>query len=205
MRKIEVIFWLTCIASIVMFVLRFLMSQSMLVVSIAFLALFYMYLSFLLLNGIRGRDAFKKGIYAEIGNQKIIASIVVGLVFSLSLFGLLFKLMIWPNFEINHILAVAALVLIGGFSIYKYFQTKGEFYQNILKRLVLILPIAVFALLMPKYAILKWQYQDFPSYVEAFIERNENPNDEELLEKFLEERDKMLEGTQTKPAAEEEE
>lgn len=193
LKKIELIFWLNMLGAIAFYLFGMPMVGSMVIVSTAILSLFYMYLSFAILNGIRGRKIFTKGTFKEINNLRIIGTVALGLCYSLVLITMLFTLMLWPSMLVNLIAAIAGLLIGGGLSIWKFLQQNNPVYKGILLRTSLFLFIAIGLLVLPKYSVLEWRYGDHPGYVEAFKARDQHPSDPKLIEKLEEERLKILE------------
>lgn len=193
LRKIEFIFSLSMLGAVVLYLFGMPMVGSMVIVSTAILALFYMYLSFAILNGIRGRLIFTKGTFKEINNLRIIGTVALGLCYSLVLITMLFTLMLWPSMLVNLIVAIIGLLIGGGLSLWKFMKDKNPVYKGIIVRTSIFLILAIGLLVLPKYSVLEWRYGDHPEYVEAFKARDQNPSDPKLIEKLEEERLKVLE------------
>ena len=181
------------LGSIVFYLFIMPMVGSMVIVSTSILSFFYMYLSFAILNGVRGREIFKKSSYAAISTVRMIGTIALGLCFSLILITSLFKLMLWPNVLTIGITGLAGVGIALALSIWKYLQSSQSSYLGIILRSILFLIIGFTTLFVPKYAVLEHQYAEHPDYIEAFKARDQNPTDPKYIEKLEEERLKILE------------
>lgn len=180
MKKFELIFLLTVIGAVLAVLINYPMATQILVVSISILSVFYMYIGFAVFLDIPFRELFGKNRFGQISKQRIVGAFALGIALSASLIGLLFKILIWPNATIQLLIGLSGLVLIGALSIWRYMFNKSQFYHRVFIRLALYIPIIVFAIFIPKYAVLEYQYRDYPEYIEAFKAKNENPDDAEL-------------------------
>lgn len=193
MRKIEIVLGLSALISAILNLFDYPMSTQLLLVSIGNLSIFYMYFSIPLFNKIPFREMFSRSSYTGISKLRIIGSLALGLSFSASLIGLLFKLMIWPNADLELVIGLAGILIACAAAIWKYQQNNESFYLDIFKRVAIFFVLVVFGLALPKYAILEFKFVDYPYYVKAFIERSESPNNPALAEKVEKERLRMLE------------
>lgn len=194
MKKIELIFILTVLFAIIAVVINYPMAGQLLVASVGILSVFYMYLGFTIFCDISFRMIFKKESYAAINKTRIVGAFALGMTISASLIGLLFKVMMWPNAQIELYIGLAGLIIASGVSIWRYAIKKSDFYTRIFKRLAIYIPITVMSIFMPKYAILEYQYRDYPEFVETYKVSAEHPNDAELkeqLDKAWKEMDKL--------------
>lgn len=202
MKKIELILGLTTLIAAVLNLFDYPMSTQLLIVSIGNLSLFYMYLSIPLFNEIPVRRMFSRASYEGISKGRFIGSLAVGLTFSAALIGLLFKLMIWPNAILELLLALVGLLIGLAVGIWRYRLAQDVFYTRLFKRIGIFLVLVILGLALPKYAILEFKYSEFPSYIEAFKARSDNPNNVELTEHLEKERQLMLEQMQKENAEE---
>ena len=190
MKKFELIFVITVIVAIIAVVINYPMAPQFLVVSVGVLSVFYMYLGFAVLCDIPFRDLFKRASYADINKTRIVGAFALGMTISASLIGVLFKVLMWPNANTELLIGLMGLLIAGGVSIWRYSLNKSDFYLRVFKRLVLYVPVTIIGIFIPQYAILEYQYKDYPAYVEPFKANNENPDNPELqqqLEKAWEE------------------
>lgn len=193
MKKIELVFGLSALIASILNLFDYPMSTQLLIVSIGNLSIFYMYLGIPLFNHIPFRKMFSRSSYEGISKLRFIGSLALGLSFSATLIGLLFKLMIWPNANIELLIGLSGLFIGLWVAIWRYQKRPSEFYLDIFKRIAIFIVLAIVGLALPKYAILEFKYSDYPDYVEAFKARSERPNSTELTEKLELERQKMLE------------
>jgi hypothetical protein len=184
MKKFELIFILTVLGAIIAVLVNYPMASQILVVSLSLLSIFYMYIGFAVFLDIPFRELFGKNRFGQINKQRIVGAFALGIALSASLIGVLFKILIWPNATIQLLIGLSGLTVVGALSIWRYTFNKSEFYHRIFIRLALYIPLIVFSIFIPKYAILEYQYREFPEYVEAFKAQNENPSDPELQRKL---------------------
>ena len=196
MKKIEFILGSTTLIAIILNLFDYPMSTPLLLVSIGNLSLFYMYLSMPLFNDIPVREMFSRSSYEGISKGRFIGSLAVGLTFSATLIGLLFKLMIWPNAIIELLISLTGLSIGLGIGIWRYRMQQDDFYLKLFRRIAAFFVLAILGLVLPKYAILEFKYANYPSYIEAFKARSENPNNEKLMENLEIQRQLMLEEMQ---------
>jgi hypothetical protein len=198
MKKIELIFLLNVLFAIVAVLVNYPMAGQFLVVSVGILSVFYMYLGFTIFCDIPLSKMFKKETYADINKNRIVGAFALGMGISASLIGLLFKVLMWPNSQTQLQIGLVGLIVAGGISVWRFVLNKSDFYIRVFIRLAIYIPVTAISLFIPKYAILEYQYRNYPAYVEAFKTNSENPNDPEL-QMQLDEAWKEMNKVETKP------
>ena len=93
-------------------------SSLFLILSLSLGSLMYLYLSFAILNGIPLFKIHKKGSYLGVSAKQMIFVILIGIMFSSSLIGILFKIMHWLVATILILLPLGGLVISLIFSLY---------------------------------------------------------------------------------------
>ncbi|MDX1761028.1 MAG: hypothetical protein R3218_02615 [Christiangramia sp.] len=111
--------------------------NSLLLISMAGLSLFYIYFSFVYFNGIPLRKVFKKEGYRGISAGKIIGSIALGFGLGITNLGVLWSLMSWP-FNSYYPLGIPVLILAGFLAFIKYRSSRSETYIKMLKRIIVV-------------------------------------------------------------------
>lgn len=184
MKKFELVFISTVVMAVIAVLVNYPMAGQLLVVSVGILSVFYMYLGFAVLCDIPFQKLFSKESYTNINKIRIVGAFALGMAISASLIGLLFKVMMWPNANTELLIGLLGLLTALGVSIWRYVLNKSEFYIRVFKRLALYIPITTLSIFIPKYAILEYQYKEYPKYVEAFKANSEDPNDPVLQEQL---------------------
>ena len=156
------------------------------ILSAGILSMLYCYFGIILFTGIKLKTIFKKESYSPFSTGKIIGSILVGLLLSILLIVVLFKLMSWPGAIIMLLMPLGLLGIPLLLVLVKYVKTKSVFYRNMLIRVLVIGGFGLFLFLLPPFAILEHYYKDNPEYLEAEKELAKDPENRELQEKAQE-------------------
>lgn len=151
------------------------------------LALLYMYLSFALFNKIPFTRILKKEAYLNVSKLRIFGTVLTGMVLSLSLIGMLFKLQLYPMAEVNLLTGILGLLIATIVSIVKYSIGKDKFYFEILKRIILVGVFGFLFIITPKESILEIRHRKHPEYVEAVKKAWADPDNQDLWKKVEEE------------------
>ena len=155
-------------------------SDLLLLWSLTILAGIYYPLGFLLFNQIRLRNIFKKSSYRDVSSGQIVVAVVAGLGLANVCIGVLFKLLVFPG---SHNLIIAGLVImmismvVAVIRIRKYDDRNAPM---ISRRLVIAGVLGLVALLIPHLTIVKFQYRNYPRYIEAYERADANPKDKTL-------------------------
>jgi hypothetical protein len=155
------------------------------------LACLYYPLGFLFLNQIRLRHIFKKVAYKNVTALRIILAIVTGIGLSTIVVGSLFKLLNYVGADAMLLsgLIVTAVVLVISFKLFlKNNDTNSKF---ILWRVGIIGVIGIFLILTSELSIVKFQYRNYPDYIEAYTNYLADPRSEELYKKVELERNRI--------------
>jgi len=168
-------------------------SAAILGLSITTLSILYFSFSFLLFNGIKLRNVFKKSSYQNVSRNRIIGAIGTGFPLSIVLMGFLFDLLILPGGLAMLYVGLTWLGLVFVVIITRVLKSGvNPYYRGILTRLI---PIASFCLLMyltPVEKQIDFFYRNHPEYAQAYKEYLQDPDNEELFKKVEEERNKMF-------------
>lgn len=159
--------------------------------SILTLAMICFYFSFLIFNSIKLRRIFKKESYKGISGLRLAYVIIAGFSISALLIGIVFKIMYWPGAAINLIACISASLVVLILAVIKYFYKKEDFYRRMIVRFAPSIVIGVFLLLLSRADLVKFQYRNYPQYAKAFLEREEDPTNEEKRIKERLEWDRM--------------
>ena len=174
--KIEKIICLTFILSLIFKLLHWPGGSVLMILSVLFLVLLYFPLGFYIFN----ED--KKRLKENIG-----ISFIFGWFLSISLVGILFKLMLWPGSKSMLIIGFASsliLFIVASMLKNKRNETDKVYFKNLLIRTGTIFVITLLLLLVSNQSLIRFQYHDDPKYAELMIEKNENPNSIEIDKKI---------------------
>jgi hypothetical protein len=137
MRKIELICGIVATISIVF---KYIIGSSLntiFIISVIGLSMFYTYFSFLYFNNIPINKAFKKESYNGLSKLRILGTIGLGFGLAFTILGILWSLMYWP-FNTYFKLGIPILLIIGTIALIKYSVTKSKDYLRILNRILII-------------------------------------------------------------------
>ena len=164
----------------------FLVSGGGLIVVVSYTALstLYFYFGFALFNNIRLRHVFKKESYVGVSSGRIIGGIAMGISFSICLIGMLFKVQYWPGEGVMLMAGMFTGVLVLIPSIFKFLKNREEYYKKALVRGSVLVGISTILFLTPARTLVELQYRNHPRYIEAYIEYQKDPMNQELSDKL---------------------
>lgn len=191
MKKTELILILLALIALIMKLMYLPGSLILIVLSLSSLSLFYFYLGFAFFNGIRFRKILKRESYKGISTQRIIIGIGTGFVLNIAAIGVLFKIQSYSGASMILLISLFGLGILMIFSVIKMRENTDNYYANIFKRVASFGAICVFFIAMPSKTWLDLNYPNNPEYVQAILEVEANPNDQELQDKVKEENEKM--------------
>ena len=191
MKKTELILILLALIALIMKLMYLPGSLILIVLSLSSLSLFYFYLGFAFFNGIGFRKILKRESYKGISTQRIIIGIGTGFVLNIAAIGVLFKIQSYSGASMILLISLFGLGILMIFSVIKMRENTDNYYANIFKRVASFGAICVFFIAMPSKTWLDLNYPNNPEYVQAILEVEANPNDQELQDKVKEENEKM--------------
>lgn len=144
------------------------------------LSTIYFYFGSALFNNIRIRTVFKRESYKGISTTRIIGAIAAGLSLSITLMGILFKIMQWPGASFNLIIGGTGISIVSVICIFKYITTKSSFYTKILSRNFIFGIIAFVLYITPQITWIEISYKNNPTIIEAYRNALDNPDKPEL-------------------------
>jgi hypothetical protein len=148
--------------------------------SLLLLTLIYYPLGFAFFNEIPLKSVFKKSSYKGITAWKIIGTIVLGMGFSAICIGTLFKLLNWPQANLNIIAGLVTIFIVLVISLIRFAKSKNDFYKGIFNRIAIIGGFGLIMAITPELTLVKIQFRSHPSYIKAFEKHLDNPNSEDL-------------------------
>lgn len=191
MKKTELILIGLAVLALVMKFFHLPGSGILTVLTLSSISVIYMYLGFALFNKIRFRKIFKKESYKGISTKRIIGGIGTGLALSFSAIGILFKFQSWPGASMQLSIGLFGLGIVTIISLIKIKKSTDNYYTNILKRVAFFGAICIFLFAIPTKTWLNWKYPNHPEYVNAVLDAQANPDNQELWDNVEEEREKM--------------
>lgn len=191
MKKAEIVLIGIAILALLMKFAHLPGSGLLLFVSFSLLAMVYMFFGFALFNNSESSELFKSISHKKISTIRVIGSIGTGLALSVSIQGVLFKIQSYPGALMMLSIGLFGLVIIAIISLIKTQKDTGNYYSTILKRVVIFGIICTFLIFLPEKTWLNWKHPNNPEFVQAVLDAQVNPTNEELWDKVEEERVKM--------------
>jgi hypothetical protein len=191
MKKTELILGIIISLSVIMNLLMIPFAGPLNVVSIGALAMIYVPLGYFIFNNTKLSDLSDQEVSKGISTMKAIGTIGLGVALSITLIGILFKLMRWPGANTNLAAGLFLQGIILIIAYLRYSQNKSSDYIIIFKRIAIIGGTGLILFLLPHYAIMEFKYRNHPSYIEAVKKSDAHPENKELREEVLREYMKM--------------
>jgi hypothetical protein len=180
MKKLEKILGLMFLVSLVLKFNLIVGGNSLISISLILLTLIYYPLGFAFFNDIPLKNIFKKSSYHSLTARRIIGTILLGIGFSAICMGTLFKLLNWPQANLNIIAGLVIIFIALVFSLIQFAKTKNDFYKGIFKRISIIAGFGLIMAITPTITLIKIQFRNHPAYIKAFENYLNNPNSEDL-------------------------
>jgi hypothetical protein len=160
-------------------------------ISFSILTMIYTYLGIVLFNDIDPSNILKKDSYKDIDRLRILGSILTGIAFGVTTYGIKLKFLSRPGADFNLIAGLISLLIIVTIGVIKYSKTKSEYYTFIFKRAIIFGGLATILTFLPKTTWIEFKFRNHPTYVEALKEAIDNPDNKDLWKKVEEERSKI--------------
>lgn len=151
------------------------------------LAIFYLILSVPLISELNFKHLFSKNHQHE--KYQILLTFFLGVSFFICTMGILFKLQIFT--EANPVLLVGILSLVGSFTVFFIKWRKAPIYRAAIIRIVIFAAASGVLLITPAKFMVDLYFHRYPGYANALKEQLDNPHDEEIRWKVLEEKEKI--------------
>jgi hypothetical protein len=179
MKKAEPILLIIAAISIIANLLLVKGSGTLLIVSLSGLSIYYFLAAKVWSKeALSSIDSFKKRL--------------TGWGFSLMSIGVLFTLMIWPNSRVFLILGLIS-VLFATFFRFKTPAGEAPVDNSLRTKSVIFILIGVTCLLIPKRTWIEHKFKDYPDYVNAWEQAQNDPRNPELRKKVADEYQEMME------------
>ncbi|MFZ6052947.1 hypothetical protein [Halocola ammonii] len=143
MKKLEKTLIVLIVMSFIMRVLVLPFGTTLFVFSSGSLALVYAYFGFALFNGVGFKEIFKKGSFKGVGAWLILLAIFAGLVLSVTVVGIEFRLMQWPNSKVLLGGGLIGLLLVFVFALIARAKGNTPLFKRISQRAVPFLAVAL--------------------------------------------------------------
>ena len=108
---------------------------------------------------------------------------------SISIIGILFKLMFWPGSGPMLIIGATVAVLLAAVAVILFARSTDllkNYYKSLLIRTVVVLVLSLVCLLMPNSVLINHYYSNEPELKELYLKQQENPQDETIQKKIEE-------------------
>lgn len=158
------------------------------------LCLYYILFGFAIFNNIPLKKVFKKESYSEITSNKIILSVITGIVLSLITWTMMFLFLNWPGVFILFFISIISLVLLAIGLFIGYKAHNAPFLIPIFRRLALYGSIIIIMYLIPSSTFIDFRYRKYPEYLEAYHKALANPENEDLWKQVELEEKKIFYG-----------
>jgi hypothetical protein len=146
-------------------------------ISLSTLAILYYPLGIFSLNAIPIHKVFKKQTYKELTATRIIGTVLGGIVFSILIVGIMFRMLIIPGdyFMLGTGLS-AGLIFLIVFLILYLKKRENQFLRTMMIRTIIILAISGFLISIPTLNFVKFFYRDKPDHIEYFEKEGRFPS-----------------------------
>ncbi len=191
MKKTELALAALSLTGILLYLIPIPGSTALTVFAMLGLSLLYFWLGFALFNNIGGRAIFKKSSYKDVQAVKIIGAIGFGIMLSLLVFGILFKIMMWPGASVMLLLPSMFVTVAAIITGIRMAVSGSLFAKRIFIRAAVFVTLGVVCYMLPFNTFLKIRYRQYPDYIKAAEVAAENPENELLQQKAEEERKKI--------------
>ncbi len=160
---------------------------------ITLLAVFYLWFGFFLFTNAQPQDIVDKEKRAAFTPFRITTSIIMGVVYSVSLISILYAIFFYPRMQFMLGFSFFLLISYTSFIIVYHWLNKNEwtFVKQFIKRSAILGAFVFFILVVPVEKRLEVLYRKHPGFVEAYIEYRNSPNAPETIEKLRDERSKF--------------
>lgn len=136
----------------------------------------YMCLSLFLVNGIQAGEVVNTHLWKGLGAARAALSILAGVGFAVTLVGVLFRYFTWPSSG-AFLQTGVGLMLATGFAALLAVRKEGSvWFKHYFVRASAIGLVAFMMLLSPELFWFEIRHRDKPSYIEAFRNAHENPD-----------------------------
>lgn len=187
-------FGLTAIALLLCFRIFFNTHLNIFLLSgITLLAVFYLWFGFFLFTKALPLDLIDKRKRAVFTPFKITSSIIMGVVYSLSLIAILYAFFFYPRMQLMLAFSFSLLVISTCLLIVYHRLNRSEwpYVKQFYTRSFLLGLFVLLILIVPVETRLDILYKDHPGFIEAYKDYHNDPNSTEALEKLRDERSKF--------------
>lgn len=194
MKKIEATLLIFCLGVVLVDLLMTFSGAGLItVLSLSFLSMFYLAVSFAIITGAGFSTSFKDEL-ANTSAAHILGAVAFGIVLSLTIAGILFKYQLWNGGDTFLQAGLAGLLLASVIAAVMYTKSKSEYFTRILKRAALFGVVGLAFLLVSADNLIDLKYNKHPDLAQTIKEYRANPDNPELLEKVKLERQKVYDG-----------
>lgn len=191
MKRIEQIAVAFIVIGILMKILLIQGGSAVVGISLTFLACIYYPLGIFYFNAIPPNKIFKKESYDKLTAFRGIGTFGGGLIFSILLVAILFKLLQLPGSRVMFIVGLGAGALFMVIVLFNFLRNRDSHFLKVMViRTMIILGISGIVNATPGLMLVKVFHRDNPEYIEAYEELQKDPRNEELQQKAEDAREK---------------
>jgi hypothetical protein len=164
-----------------------------LLTAITLLAVFYLWFGFFLFNKATPLDLLDRHKRAGFTPFRTASSILMGLVYSICLIAILYAVFFYPRMQFMLGFSIFLLgVSTTSMAVYHWLNRHDSaFLGQYYRRTAILGAFILGAMFTPVDTRLEWLYADFPGFIEAYREFQENPDSEQALVRLRSERSKF--------------
>ncbi len=152
--------------------------------------IFYLWFGFFLFNRINFEDLLKKEVIRKLNVFKVSAGITMGVVYSFCTLAIMFSIYFYAG--MNTLLGIAIIALISATALIGIYNTLNmpmqKFYNQFYRRSLVIGVFLLFIWFFPVEKRLSALYKNYPEFIEAYTNYQENPDDKKAEQKLREAR-----------------
>ncbi len=162
LKRLEYLFIILAIIAINFHLMLWQIANPLTILSFSALAIFYPILSI--------------ALFIDEKNKMTIKSWIPGFAFSIPIIGILFKIQMWPGYEVNLLVGLFGLLGLIVYSFTQKNQSKLVNFKIFRKRAIPLFIITLIMYSIPKYAWLETKYSNHPEYIELYKAADQNPD-----------------------------
>lgn len=183
MKILEMILVVCVAASAMLFIGSAAQGGQWLIISAILLSSLYLLFSFALLHGIGFRKIVGNQSFQGIDAKGMIGAILIGLMLSLTVFGIICRWMWWADIYIALVPGVLGLLISAGIIWQQRKKNASRLYPHAFRRVIIYGILGIFFILIPADFCVKIKYHQYPDYVETVLEANRNPENQDLRQR----------------------
>jgi hypothetical protein len=178
MKKAELVFDVIIVLGFIFRLMHWPYASEIMTLGVLFLAVLYFFFGFALLNNIGFRALFKAGSYIAISKLRIFAAIGTGIMFSMIVINMLFKVQFWPYGHVNLGIGLLFLAFVVAIAVLSFLLKRKLFLKNNYLRFILIGGLGLLVYSVNTDQLVDLYYGSDPEYAEEYkiYIKDDSPN-----------------------------